>query len=169
METRKDQTDTSARPDSAPRNEAREVLLYLKDRVDSIQSSMQALSKMGTEDPLVRAEPMLPCLFNLHDAVFRHTLAIEAGEATPTAFAFDLLKLIEGELSAIGIDVVRPVAGQEPDLSVMRMSNVIETPWWRVPGQICRVETCGFATRAAGGRTKVLRKASVVVYRRREG
>jgi hypothetical protein len=150
-----------------PRNEAKEMLLAMRDRIESLHMAVAGLSALREQDPLERAEPVLPALFNLHDAVFRHAIAIEAGEAAPTAFAFDLLRLVEGELEAIGIEVIRPVAGEEPDLAVMKPSNSIDAPWWRVPGQICRVEACGFVA-AAGGRRRVLRKASVVVYRRRD-
>lgn len=152
---------------AGPRNEAREMLLAMRDRIESVHAAITGLVSAHGQDPLDRADPVLPALFNLHDAVFRHALAVEAGEAAPTGFAFDLLRLLEGELEAIGIEVVRPVAGQEPDHAVMKASSAIDTPWWRVPGQICKVEACGFVA-MRGGRRSVLRKASVVVYRRRD-
>ncbi len=152
---------------AGPRNEAKEMLLAMRDRIDSVHAAITGLASAREQDPLDRADPILPALFNLHDAVFRHAIAVEAGDAAPTAFVFDLLRLLEGELESIGVDVIRPIAGEEPDHAVMRASSAIETPWWRVPGQICKVETCGFITEREG-RRRVLRKASVVVYRRRD-
>lgn len=161
----------SAAPHSPPapgRNEARDLLLSLRDRMESLHAAVDALSPTSENDQFDRAEPFLPVLFNMHDVVFRHTLAIEAGEAKPSTFAFDLLKLIEGEFAALQIDVIRPSAGEEPDFAIMKVTAAIDTPWWRVPGQITRVETCGFAHLDQGKKRKILRKAGVVIYKRRD-
>jgi len=157
--------DQNAQPGGA-RNEAKEILLAMRDRIESLHAVMGGLAAAGEAHPIDRAEPVLPVLFNLHDAVYRHALAIESGEASSNGFAFDLLALIEGEFAALGIEIIRPVAGQEPDHALMKASNAVDTPWWRVPGQICRVESCGFVAKI-GLQRRVLRKASVILYRRR--
>jgi len=152
--------------ENASRNEAREVLLSLRASLDQVQRDVTELRSHLALDDFERAETLLPSLFNIHDAVFGNVLAIESGQQRPLQFMYDLLKLIEGELATLGISVIRPIAGESPDPTTMRQIAGVETPFWRTPGVIARVDSCGFMAKAAGGRTRVLRKAGVTVYRR---
>lgn len=153
-------------PESSPRNEAREVLLGLRSSLDQVQRDVAELRSQLALDDFERAESLLPSLFNIHDAVFVNVLAVESGQQRPSQFIYDLLKLIEGELATLGISVIRPVAGEAPDPTTMKQIAGAPTPYWRTPGVIARVDSCGFFVRGSHGRTRVLRKAGVVVYRR---
>jgi len=160
-------TQSDYRPaETTPRNEAREVLLGLRTSLDQVQRDVCELRSQLSLGELERAEAILPCLFNIHDAVFANTLAIESGQQKPSQFIYDLLKLIEGELAALGILVIRPIAGEPPDPVTMRQIAAAPTPFWRVPGMIARVESCGFWVSESRGRKRVLRKAGVTVYLR---
>jgi molecular chaperone GrpE (heat shock protein) len=152
--------------DSTPRNEAREVLLGLRATLEEVHRDITELRSHLTLDDLQRAESILPILFNIHDAVFANVMAVESGQQKPSQFIYDLLKLIEGELAALGITVIRPMAGESPDPNTMRQIAGMQAPFWRTPGVIARVDSCGFVITGGHGRHRVLRKAGVTVYRR---
>ncbi len=108
---------------------------------------------------------VLESLLRLHDRLYRQVTAMESGEHQPDTFVISLFETLETELRVNGVEVIRPHSGDEVDLAVMTTIGVAPCPFWRKPGRIAKVESCGFMLNM-DSTSALLRKAEVTVLRR---
>ena len=170
------ETEAEAKQPEKPKKSAGEVIAELRDSVEAMREQFNDMEKLVSvckkklvkEADAYRLEgmkPLLESLMLIHDLVFRHAQAMEAGDVSPDSFVLNLLQTIEAELAGENIEVIRPQPGDEPDLTVMKAIGTAKCPFYRKVDRVARVHSCGFAIRMEGS-ALILRKAEITIYRK---
>jgi len=173
-ETEEERTGSPPAPKRSPAEaftELAETVHLLRCEVEGIGSFVQVCKdKLIRQADEYRTEGMdaaLDSLMRLHDLVFHQVTAIEAGNASPDTFIVNLLETVEAELQMHSIEVIRPQPGEELNLEVMTTIGTVGCRFWRKPGSVAQVACCGFV-RSKDSERRILQKAKVTVYRRKQ-
>ena len=141
----------------------------LRGDVDEVGSFVRKckdmLLRQADEYRFEGMQAVLASMMRLHELIFRQVISMEAGNTRPDAFTINLFETIEAELETHGVEIIRPHPGDEINLEVMTTIGTASCPFWRKPGKVAQVFSCGFFSGTDSSR-RVLRKAEVTVYRR---
>lgn len=145
-----------------------EAFRELRDVVDEVGTFVRVckekLIRDADEHRLKGMQAVLETLMLLHGIIFRQVTSMEAGSSRPDQFTINLFETLEAELEGHGVEVIRAHPGDDVDLEVMTTIGAAKCPFWRKPGRVAQVASCGFALGNGTGR-RILRKAKVTVYR----